>query len=102
MPRVVAVISSRSASSSSPIVALEQLQRDVAGEAVGDDDVGRAAQQVAALGVAGEVEPGRVAQQRVRLERQLVALLGLLADREQAHARARAMPRISCGEDRRP
>ena len=31
---------------------LEQLQRDVAGEAVGDDDVGRAAQEVAALGVA--------------------------------------------------
>ena len=36
--------------------ALEQLQDDVAGEAVADDDVGGTEQQVAALGVAAEVE----------------------------------------------
>src|SRR6516225_2201332 len=36
--------------------ALEQLQRDVPREAVGDDHVGRAAQQLAALRVAEEVE----------------------------------------------
>src|SRR5439155_25597181 len=60
---------------------LEQLQRDVAGEAVGDDDVRRAAQQLAALDVALEVELAR-AEQRVRLERKRVSLLVLLADRE--------------------
>ncbi len=32
--------------------ALQELQRQVAGESVGDDDVGRPPQQVAALGVA--------------------------------------------------
>ena len=36
---------------------LERLQRDVAGEPVGDDDVGRVAQQVAALDVADEFDP---------------------------------------------
>ena len=46
---------------------------------------GDAAQQVAALGVAGEVEQTVLAQETVRLDRQLVALLVLLADREQAH-----------------
>ncbi len=37
--------------------ALEQLERDVAGEAVGDDDVGGAAEQVAGLGVPLEPDP---------------------------------------------
>ena len=74
---------------------------DVPGEAVGDEDVGRAAQHVAALGVAGEVEAlGASREQRVRLERELVALLGLLADREQAARAGRSTSRISCGEDR--
>ena len=65
---------------------LERLQRDVAGEAVGDDDVGGAREDVAALGVAPEVEVAR-GEQLVRLERELVPLLRLLADREQPHAR---------------
>ena len=43
---------------------LEQLQRDVAREPVGDDDVGGSAEQVARLGVAGEVEPARRQQRR--------------------------------------
>ena len=67
------------------IVPFEQLQRDVAGEPVGDDDVGGAREQLARLRVSREADPGGLAQQRVRLDRQLVALLGLLADREQPH-----------------
>ena len=63
---------------------LEQLQDDVPGEAVRDDDVGRAAQELTALQVAVEVQLAR-AEERVRLERERVALLVLLADREQAH-----------------
>ena len=69
-------------------------ERDVAGEPVGDDDVGGAVEDVAALGVAPEVEIGG-REQRVRLERELVALLRLLADREETDASARATPRIS-------
>src|SRR5437868_12032622 len=63
---------------------LEELERDVPGEAVGDDDVGRAAEDVAALAVATEVEVAR-GEELMRLERELVALLRLLADGEQAH-----------------
>ena len=63
---------------------LDGLERDVAREAVGDEDVGGALEDVAALGVAAEVEVGR-GQQRVRLERELVPLLRLLADREKPH-----------------
>src|SRR5689334_16096533 len=63
---------------------LEQLEHDVAGEAVGHDDVGGAAQELAALGVAAEVERA-LAQQGVRVERQRVSLLVLLADREEPH-----------------
>src|SRR5918994_4421475 len=60
---------------------LEELERDVAREAVADDDVGRPGKQVPALGVAGELElAGR--EERMCFERQLVSLLGLLADRE--------------------
>ena len=66
---------SRSASSSSPDRPLEQLQRDVAGEAVGDDDVGGAAQQVARSRRCRRSRGRSLAQQRVRLERELVALL---------------------------
>ena len=39
--------------------ALDQLERDVAGEAVGDDDVGRAGGDLGALDVADEVHRGR-------------------------------------------
>src|SRR5471032_2561559 len=45
---------------------LEQLEGDVAGEPVRDDDVGRPTEQVAALGVPGEVEPVVLAQEPVR------------------------------------
>src|SRR6266700_1440266 len=60
----------------------EQLQRAVAGEAVGDDDVGGAAEQIAGFGVAEEVQVAP-AQELVRFEGELVPLLRLLADREQ-------------------
>src|SRR5579884_267770 len=69
--------------------ALEELERDVSREPVGDDHVGGASEQVAALDVAAEVEAVFVAEQPVRLERELVSLLVLLADREQAQRRAR-------------
>ena len=65
----------------------EQLQGDVAGEAVGDDHVGCAAVQVAAHRVPGEVDAIVLSQQPVRHERQLVSFLVLLADREEAHLR---------------
>ncbi len=54
------------------------------GETVRDDDVCDAPQEVAALGVPGEVEALVLAQEPVRVDRQLVAFLVLLADREQA------------------
>ena len=41
---------------------LRQLESDVAGEAVADDDVCGAAEEVAALRVAAEVEPVRVGE----------------------------------------
>src|SRR5680860_270888 len=66
--------------------ALHPLQGDVAGEAVGDDDFGPAGGQVAALDVAGEVDSGRLAEQRVGGRHLLPPLAPLLADREQADA----------------
>ena len=67
---------------------LERLQRDVAGEAVRDDDVRVTLEQRPPLGVPAEAEI-RGAEELVRLERQLVALLGLLADRQEPHLRIR-------------
>src|SRR5438105_5815806 len=52
----------------------ERLQDDIAREAVGDDDIGGAAEDVAALGVAGELEVAR-GEQLVHLERELVPFL---------------------------
>src|SRR6266545_4609010 len=52
---------------------LEQLQADVAGEAVAHDDVGSGSQEVAALDVAGEAKIAR-RQQGMRLEGELVSL----------------------------
>ena len=95
LPRASPRSRSRSASSTRLDRPLERLQRDVAREAVADDDVGLAVEQVAALGVAGEVEIAR-GEQLVRLERELVPLLRLLADREQpdlAARRRRGSPR---------
>src|SRR5207247_3079294 len=66
--------------------AFEELQADVAREPVADDDVGRLAKQIAALGVAGEVEVAG-GEQRMSLERQLVPLLRFLPDREQTDFR---------------
>src|SRR5438093_7250346 len=67
--------------------ALGGLQEHVAGEAVGDDDVARALEQVATLDRTDEVEVARRLDQRQRLLDQLVALALLLADREQSHPR---------------
>ena len=69
---------------------LERLQGDVAGEPVGDDHVGVAREQVAALDVAAEVElpapsPASAACASTTSRR---SLLRLLADREQDHPRA--------------
>ena len=67
--------------------ALHHLQRDVAGEAVGDDDVDLRRRQVAALDVAGEVDPRRLGEDPVRLDDLRPSLARLLADREQADRR---------------
>src|SRR5205085_5719130 len=53
---------------------LEELQADVAGEAVGDDDVGGAGEELAALDVALEAQVA-LGEEPVRLERELVPLL---------------------------
>ncbi len=70
-----------------PQPTLQRLQHDVAGETVGDDDVGGLAHHVAALDVADEVDTGRLRQQLERLLAQRVALAGLLADRQQPNRR---------------
>ena len=62
------------------------LEHDVADEAVADDHVGVAVEDVAAFGVAHEVEAGLL-QDAERFLRQLVALAFFLADGEQADAR---------------
>ena len=66
--------------------ALERLQRDVAGEPVGDGHVEGVGHQVAPLDVADEADPRRLLQQGERLLAQRVALAGLLTDRQQADA----------------
>ena len=67
---------------------LEELDHDVADESVADDHVGDMADHVVPLHVADEVQP-RLLDASVGLARQGVALLRLLADVEQADARAR-------------
>ena len=67
--------------------ALGHLEQHVAGEAVGDEDIGRAPPQVAPLHVADEVQRGG-GQQGVGLLLQGAALALLLTDVEQAHRRA--------------
>ena len=77
--------------------ALQRLQGDVAGEAVGDDDVGRPGEQVAALDVADELDPVGRGQALVGRDHVGVALLLLLADREQGDPgplRRRGPPRL--------
>ena len=68
--------------------ALQRLQRDVAGEAVGDDHVGLSREQVAALEVADEADPLGAGERLVGLDHVGAALLLLLADREQGDAGA--------------
>src|SRR5262245_45578467 len=67
-----------------PDRAFEQLQADVARETVADDDVAGAAKEVPALDVPAEVQVG-CDEECVCLQRELVAFLGLLADREEPH-----------------
>src|SRR5213596_2489260 len=78
--------------------AFEELEADVAGEPVADDDVAGSAEDVPALHIAAEVEVA-LREQGVRLERELVALLGLLADREQPDLRIVDLEHL-VGEDR--
>ena len=73
--------------------AFEGLEHDVAGEPVAKGNVRHAGEDVPALDVPVEAQIGRGAEQRVRLEAELVALLVLLADRrehEDRHLRPRA------------
>ena len=71
--------------------ALGGLERDIAGEAVGDDDVDVAARQLVAFGEAVEAERQvvRLAQQRGGVLELVGALQFLGADVEQLHARLR-------------
>src|SRR5688572_2478858 len=62
--------------------AFADLQRDVAGEAVADDDVRLALEQVTGLDVADERQPAGL-EGAERLAGELIALERLLADREQ-------------------
>ena len=66
---------------------LHTLGEDIAGEAVGDADVGDAARHVAALDVAVEVEILRALEERVRGELHASALLGLLTDVDKTDGR---------------
>ena len=67
---------------------LDGLEADVAGEAVGDDDVHEPVHDVAALDVAVEVRDALVGgDELVRLDHLGRALGGLLADAEQADRR---------------
>ena len=77
--------------------ALERLQGHVPGEAVADDHVGRAVQEVAALDVPDEAKRARL-EQRMGFTDELVALLRLLADREERDGRALDLERV-LGED---
>src|SRR5438552_6577999 len=68
--------------------AFDRLQRDVADEAVADNDVGLAIEDIAPFNVADEVE-GRLLQDPEGLPCDLVALGVLLADTHQPDARIR-------------
>ena len=70
---------------------LVELEDHVSDEAVADDDVhllvlGAAGGEIASLDVADEVEP-RTLEQRMRLLRDRVPLLGLFTDAQQSHRR---------------
>ena len=99
LPRVEERISSRSPSSTRLDRALEQLEADVAGEAVADDDVAGMASSRWRLSTLPPKLRSVRGEERVRLERELVPLLGLLADREQPHLGLRDLEHL-LGEDR--
>ena len=61
-----------------------ELQQDVSGETIADQDVARPFEDLATLDVADEVEPRVGSEQPVGLLGQLVALLGLFPDIEKA------------------
>ncbi len=67
--------------------ALDRLERHVAGEAVGDDDVDEAIHDVASLDVAVEAQALVGGDELVGLDHRRRPLLGLLADAEQADRR---------------
>ena len=78
-----------------------RLQRDVAGEAVGDHDVDVVGHEVAALDVADEVDARRAARSSSWVSfTSGLPLRGLLADRQQADPRARRCRSGARGEDR--
>jgi len=87
-----------------PDRALQRLQRHVPGEAVGDDHVDLAGQQVTALDVAREAQRERPArriagQQLVRAPGELVALPRFGPDRQQPHPRGgHAQRRLRVGD----
>ena len=72
-----------------PHRALERLEGDIAGEPIGDDDIGFVGHDVATLDVAdpltvGGGGPGRIAQELEALLDEGAALPGFFADRQQA------------------
>src|SRR5689334_12693638 len=75
--------------------ALGGLEHDVPREAVRHDDVARALEHVAAFDVADEVQVLRAAQERQRLEDEIIALRVLFADRQQSDARVLAAEQVA-------
>jgi hypothetical protein len=66
---------------------LQCLQRDVPGEPVRDDHIGLAGEEIAALDVPDEPDPGRIGEGLVRLDHVDPPLLLLLPDGEQRDPR---------------
>src|SRR5690606_15164173 len=66
--------------------ALHGLEEDVSGKAVGDDDVGLVAADVATFDVAREAK-ARFAEERVSCALQIAAFPPFLPNRKQSHAR---------------
>src|SRR5690349_590203 len=62
--------------------AFADLERDVAREAIADDDVGLAGEEIARFEVADEVQTG-ISQEPMRVTNELGAFAGFFADRQQ-------------------
>ena len=81
-------IASTKARDTADAAAFERLEHDVAGEAVGDDDVDVVGQHVAALDVADEVRgPASAASSSWVAFTRLLPFIGLLADRQEPDPR---------------